>query len=107
MSGLVTDESLCHELPFSTICDDLLQSALHSFLQPNYETNFENLKFSLFLIDDRIYNNDIEVNELLMHNRINVPKSRSIFLHNFPLLCIIALTIKLKNTIYTNKIFGL
>lgn len=78
---LVSDEFLCQELPFSTISDDSLQSALHFSLQSNHITNFKNLELNPFLIDDGIYNNDIEVNEFLVHNGFNVvPKSRYDFL---------------------------
>lgn len=88
-------DDLCHELPFSTISDDLLQSALHSSLQFYYETtNFENLEFNPFLLDGGKYNKDIEVNEFFLHNRFNVvPKSRYIFPDNPPLLSNRALTI--------------
>lgn len=52
MSVLVSDKSLCQELAFCKICDDLLQSALHSSLQASHVKIFEDLEFNPFLIDD-------------------------------------------------------
>lgn len=90
---MASNESLCRELPFNTICDAVLQLAIHSYLQSN-ENNFDNLEFNPFFIDNEKYNKDLEVNEFLVHNRfIGVPKSKYIFLDNLTQLSNKALTI--------------
>ena len=80
-----TNHLLSEELPFASLTNDSLQNVLSDNSQ-SIVSNYEDLEFHPFSVDNEKYNFDLEVNEFLLRNRLsNTPHTHYALLNDLTL----------------------
>lgn len=77
--------NICDELPFALLGSDELQYAINAPLISN--TNFKELEFQPFPIDDNRYNSDLDVDLFYTKYRLDsIPKTYYSYLDDYPVI---------------------